>query len=141
MNKVYGSGGVRVEITKDHFDEVGQKIMNGIPAGLEFGGLGIEREAKANARVDTGRYRSSIGHSQSMLSKKGQAQGVSINPSDAIWNLEKTFGFIWLYVGTNVEYATDLEAKYGNLYKSMMRMAPLVMQGIRKSIEGSITII
>ena len=141
MSNFYGQGGISVRITKDHFKQVGDYINRAIPAGLEFGGFAIERYAKQNAIVDTGRYRSSIGHSQAMLTAKGQKQGVAINPADAIWNITKGIGGIWLYIGTNVEYAPDLEARTGNLYKSLIAMQELVMQGLKTAIQGSITII
>ena len=115
--------------------------MNSIPAGLEFGGFAIERHAKQNARVNTGRYRSSIGHSQAMLSKKGKKEGVVINPSDAVWRITKGIGGVWLYVGTNVQYAPDIEAWDSTLHNALTAMHPLVMQGLKKAIQGGMTII
>ena len=141
MNKIYGKGGVQVVITQDHFDQVGRKIRASIPAGLEFGGFAIEAQAKKTARVDTGRYRSSIGHSVVMLSKKGIAEETAINPSDAIWRVTQGIFGSWLYVGTNVKYASDLEARYGTLHKAMTIMEPLVWQGLKKAIEGGTTIL
>ena len=140
MGKIYGQGAIQVMITKDHFDAVERGIKKRIAAGLEFSGLGIERVAKQNAVVDTGRYRSSIGHSQNMLSEKGEAEGAAINPHDAVWDLtEGVFG-IWLYIGTNVEYAPDLEAKYGNLHKSMEAMRGLVLSSLAKAVKGGMVI-
>lgn len=141
MNKIYGKGGVQVVITQDHFDQVGRKIRASIPAGLEFGGFAIEAQAKKTARVDTGRYRSSIGHSVIMLSKKGLKEGVSINPADAIWNVTQGIFGAWLYIGTNVKYAADLEARHGTLNKALVMMEPLVWQGLKKAIEGGTTIL
>ena len=141
MNR-YTQGGIRVDIIKDNFDRVKTKIKRELlPAGLEFGGMAIERQWKATARVDTGRYRSSIGHSQDMLSEKGKAQGITINPHDAIWNLTSGVAGIWLYIGTNVKYAPDLEARYGTGYGAMETMKPLVLQGIKKALEGGLTIL
>ena len=141
MSNFYGKGGIHVVITKDHFDQVGRQIIQSIPAGLEFGGFAIERYAKQHALVDTGRYRSSIGHSEAMLTAKGQKQGIVINASDAIWKLTRGIGGIWLYIGTNVIYATDLEARTGNLHNAMVAMKELVMQGLKKAIEGGMRIL
>lgn len=135
MNK---SGGTYVEITKDMFDEVGRKIKRAIPAGLELGGMGIERTAKQDAKVDTGRYRSSIGHSQNMLTEKGSAKGISINPADAIWEITKGVGGIWLFIGTNVEYAPDLEARYGTLNNALMKCQMLIIKSLQEVLKGSI---
>lgn len=134
MNK----GGVYVEITKDMFNEVGRKIKKAIPAGLELGGMGVERTAKQDAHVDTGRYRSSIGHSENMLTSKGSARGITINPSDAIWNLTEGIGGIWLFIGTNVEYAPDLEAKFGTLFNALMKSRELILVALREALKGSI---
>jgi hypothetical protein len=131
-------GGFSVEIKKDYFKAVGQKIVAGIPAGLELCGFGIERVTKQDARVDTGRYRSSIGHSQNMLTAKGIAQKVQINPADAIWNLTKGIGGIWLYIGTNVEYAPDLERRYGTLLKAMHKCRNLLTESLKETLKGSI---
>jgi len=141
MGKFYGKGGVRVDIIKDHWDLAGRQILQSIPAGLEFGGFAIERHAKQHAAVDTGRYRSSIGHSQAMLTEKGKRQGTVINASDAVWRITKGIGGIWLYMGSNVQYAPDLEARDSTLYNALMAMHPLVMQGLKKAIQGGMTII
>ena len=133
-------GGYRVDTTKDYFQLVGRKIKAGIPAGLELGGMGIERVAKQDAKVDTGRYRSSIGHSENLLTSKGAAKGVQINPSDAIWNMTKEILGIWLYIGSNVEYAPDLERRFGTLLTAMNKCKGLLLASLKKTLEGSITL-
>lgn len=131
-------GGFHCQITKDNFDRVGKHIRSAIPAGLELTGMGIERAAKADARVDTGRYRSSIGHSQNMITAKGAKQGVQINPADAIWKLTKGVMGIWLFIGTNVEYAPDLERRYGTLLKSMNACRGLLLAALKETLTTSI---
>lgn len=133
-------GGFRVEIKKDYFQRVGTKIKAGIPAGLELGGMGIERSAKQDAHVDTGRYRSSIGHSTNLLTAKGRVEQVQINPADAIWNILPEINMIWLYIGTNVEYAADLERRYGTLLKAMYKCRGLIFAALKKTLEGTMTI-
>jgi len=140
MNNTYGQGAIQVVITKDHFDAVGRGIKKRLAAGIEFTGFGIEAEAKKDAAVDTGRYRSSIGHSQNTLTEKGIKQGAAINPHDAVWKLTEGIAGIWLYIGTNVEYAPDLEAKYGNLHKSMETMKGLLLSSLGKAVKGAMVI-
>ena len=133
-------GGFRVEIRKDYFQIVGKKIKAGIPAGLELTGMGIERVGKQDAKVDTGRYRSSIGHSTDMITAKGRKEKVQINSADAIWQLMPEITAIWLYIGTNVEYAPDLEKKYGTLLKAMYKCRELFTAALKKTLEGTMTI-
>jgi hypothetical protein len=131
-------GGFYCQITKDHWNKVGTKIKAGIPAGLELCGFGIERVAKQDSRVDTGRYRSSIGHSTDLRTPKGIKEKVQINPDDAIWNLTKGVLGIWLYIGTNVEYAPDLERRYGTLLKAMTKCRGLLLASLKETMSGSI---
>lgn len=137
MNK----GGFYCQITKDNWDKVGKHLNAAIPAGLELCGFGIERVAKQDARVDTGRYRSSIGHSNDLRTQKGKDSNVQINPQDAIWNLTKGVLGIWLYIGTNVEYAPDLERRYGTLLKAMNKCKELLIASLKETMSGSIKII
>ena len=133
-------GGFSVEIKKDYFQAVGKKIEAGIPAGLELTGMGIERVGKQDSHVDTGRYRSSIGHSTDMLTAKGKSKGVQINSADAIWKLAPEITFIWLYIGTNVEYAADLERKFGTLLTAMNKCKDLFLAALRETLKGTIII-
>lgn len=133
-------GGFRCDIIRDNWIKIGKKIKAGIPAGLELTGMGIERVGKQDAKVDTGRYRSSIGHSQNMLTAKASKQGVQINPADAIWNLTKGVVGIWLYIGTNVEYAPDLERRYGTLVGAMNKCRNLLTASLKETMKGSLII-
>jgi hypothetical protein len=133
-------GGFHVTIVKDHWQILGKKIKAQIPIGLELTGMGIERSAKQEAAVDTGRYRSSIGHSTNLLTDEGVKKNVQINPADAIWKLTNGIIGIWLYIGTNVEYAPDLERRYGTLLNAMNANKGLLTQALKKALEGSIVI-
>jgi len=133
-------GGFFCQITKDNWSKMGLKIKARIPAGLELTGFGIERAAKQVARVDTGRYRSSIGHSSDLRTPKGINEQVQINPDDAIWNLTKGVLGIWLYIGTNVEYAPDLERRYGTLLNSMNACRGLLLAALKETMKGSMII-
>ena len=99
---------ISVTVTKNKISQLSAELQQRIAAGMELTGFGVEREWKGHARVDTGRYKSSIGHWSDHIVKEG-------NPgktSDPVWILYTTGADVQLYVGTNVEYAGWLERRY-----------------------------
>jgi len=102
--------GISFKITKNKFPELTKDLINRTMAGVELMGMAVERTWKQEARVDTGRYKSSVGHfSDEMVKENSKA-----SPSDPVWIPHMTGAFVQLYVGTNVEYAMSLEARYPN---------------------------
>lgn len=70
----------------EFFASAGKKAENAVERALVTGGLMVERDAKLNVRVDTGRLRSSITHR--LVIENGKPV---------------------VYVGTSVEYAPYIE--------------------------------
>lgn len=68
-------------------------------------GMEVTREAKKLCPVETGRLRASIGMWDSNLVKDNPDAG----PEDAVWEIYERIGEIGINVGTNVDYAWDVE--------------------------------
>ena len=101
---------IKVIVTKNKIPQLEKELIYRIVGGIELAGMGVERAWKQTARVDTGRYKSSIGHWVADLVKPNP----KASPNDSIWDLQNPGSFVQLYVGTNVEYAASLEGKYPN---------------------------
>lgn len=101
-----------VEIdVKDSSKDLVTKLEKRVPVILEACGLVGEEHAKKDARVDTGRYRSSITHTVS-----GQGGQVHQYRDDGGKQFTETLQAVpeserAVYIGTNVEYALYLEQK------------------------------
>lgn len=101
---------IDIKVT-DNSKSFADALERRVPIILEACGLVAEAHAKEDARVDTGRYRSSITHTVS--GKGGQVHtyrddnGKQFKESiEAVPAEERA-----VYIGTNVEYAIHLEQK------------------------------
>ena len=100
---------VQVEI-EDHSEEVLAELKRRIRIGLSAVGASLEKWAKENCPVDTGRLRNSItfatfensGFSMNYTDDKGKAYSQ---------NVGKVSKENEVYVGTNVEYAPEVEER------------------------------
>jgi len=126
-------------IIKLHGQAQLERILNRFPdivgeeaeKGLARSGFEFEKVAKPNAHVDTGRYRASICH---FTSGDVVKENPNASPDDSIWILTKTS----LQCGSNVEYALDLEKRYGNFQKSLEETAPKMEGHLRTAYEVAI---
>lgn len=85
----------------------GQKARGNIKGAILKSGMEIVREAKKRCPVDTGRLRASIGVWDERLLKDNP----EASPSDVVWQFFEREGEMGLDVGTNVDYAFDVETK------------------------------
>ena len=98
----------------DNSSQVLEAFKKQVENGLAAIGLKAEKHAKANAPVDTGRLRNSITfataktHDAGSSSYKGiEGKGGTANPAD--WALRGSPEQHSVYIGTNVEYAPEIE--------------------------------
>jgi hypothetical protein len=105
-------------------EEEGAKALS--RSGFEF-----ETVAKQGAKVDTGRYRASIGHFEpELLDRPNDKAGTQ----DSHWKPKRGA----LEVGSNVEYAVHLEKRYGNFANALEVTAPKMERHARTAYEAAI---
>lgn len=121
-------GGYKVDITKNKFRQLKGALQNRIVAAVEFTGYGVERTAKINSKVLTGRLKSSYGHYTEDLIKPNSEAG----PSDAVWDMEENPGFVQLYIGSNVFYAISIEERYHTLLNALTDNERLLVDSMKK---------
>ena len=101
---------IEVKFT-DNSDKIASSLDHRIPIILEACGLGGEKFAKKEARVDTGRYRASITHTVSGTETRVHQyrdDNGQVFTEEVVGVPEKERA---VYIGTNVEYALVLEQK------------------------------
>ena len=85
-------------------------LLGGMMGLVEDGGYIIQNNWKDIAVVDTGRYKSSIGHwTDEMVSDNKDASS-----DDAVWEISDQGLAIELQVGTSVPYGEKVEELYGH---------------------------
>lgn len=99
---------------EDNSAKVIEAFKRQIDNGLASIGLKAEKHAKDECPVDTGRLRNSITYATAKSHDAGagtyrgiEGKGGVANPSD--WSLRATPDEYSVYIGTNVEYATEME--------------------------------
>lgn len=131
--------GLRVDITKNNFGLLGKNILDKVELGLELAGYGVERTWKQEARVDTGRYKSSIGHWTNEMRK----QNFKASSADSVWEQKNTGSSMQILIGTNVEYAMKLEKKYPSQggVNALKTNEGLLLESIKEAVGEAVDLL